>query len=85
MSEMSSVQVRGKLLLTHLSSRSVSRVSVTFSIAFTVLAAFELRGIFTMDSPMATNAFIALGSVLTFSPLMHSLVAQDLLVLSLRL
>ena len=38
---------------------------------------FWLRGIFT-DSPMATGAFLALGSVLTFSPLMHSLVAPGL-------
>ena len=60
---------------------SVSDLS--FSIAFTVLATFGLRGIFT-GSPMATGAFMTLGSVLTFSPLMHSLVAQDLLVLSLR-
>ena len=48
-----------------------------FPIAFTVLAAFELRGIFT-DSPMATGAFMTLGSVLTFSHFMHSLVSQGL-------
>ena len=35
-----------------------------------------LRGIFTMDSLMATGTFMTLGSVLTFSPLTHSLVAQ---------
>ena len=47
-----------------------------FSIAFTALDTFGLRGIFT-DSPMATGAYMTLGSVLTFSPPMHSLVAQD--------
>ena len=58
-----------EMLLTHLSQLSVSDPS--FSITFTVLVTFELRGIFT-DPPMATGAFMTLGSVLTFSPLMHS-------------
>ena len=35
-------------------------MSVTFSIAFTVLVSFVLRGTFT-DSPMATGAFMTLG------------------------
>ena len=42
-----------------------------------------LNDLIATDSPMETGAFMTLGSLVTFSPLMHSLVAQDFLVLSL--
>ena len=44
-----------------------------------------LNDLIATDSPMETDAFMTLGSLVTFSPLTHSLVAQDLLVLRLRM
>ena len=49
-----------------------------FSIAFTVLAAFGLRGIFT-ESPMATDAFMTFGFLVDLQP-SHALPCSPRLV-----
>ena len=56
----------------------------SFSIAFTVLTAFGLRGNFT-DSPMTTGIFMILGFLANLQSSYVPVVAQDLLVLRLKL